>query len=256
MRRGVVCGARAGVGEVIGAAGVNSGVAMTGVDSAGGAVCAGEGLWGGVGLGGRTEGDAKTDGVDISVAVAWAVGTGLGNAGLGVARGLGDADIEGIGVEIATGVVRAVGAAVGDTGVGVARMIGAGVGDEIAAGDGVEIALALAAGVVLEVLDGTGFTRVFEGASAGGVTSAFIFARARSAAGRSVSAAQLFSTVASVSFSFTVCGRSTPMTAVIAGADMTRTSPRTLGGSVVSELTCRSRRYRSIGCRLRERISS
>ncbi len=55
---------------------------------------------------------------------------------------------------------------------------------------------AVAVAIVLEVLDGTGFTNVFEGASGGGVTSAFIFARARSAAERSVSAAQLFSTVA------------------------------------------------------------
>jgi hypothetical protein len=202
-----------------------------------------------------------TDGVDIAGSVACAVGTGLGNAGLGVARGLGDADIKDCGVEIATGVVRAVGAAVGDIGVGVVRVIGAAVGEEIVAEEGVvtgpaPFAGAVADGVLLEVLAGAGFANVFEGASGGGVTSAFIFARARSAAGRSVSAAQLFSTVASVSFSFTVCGRSTPMTAVIAGADMTRTSPRTLGGSVASEFTCRSRRYRSMGCWLRERISS
>jgi hypothetical protein len=126
---------------------------------------------------------------------------------------------------------------------------------------GGEIGLALAgAGVgvaiVVEVLGGAGFTNLFGGASDGGATSAFIFARARSAAARSVSAAQLFSTVVWAMVSFTVCGRSTPWTLVIAGADITRTSPRTVGGAVVSELTRRSRRYRSIGCRLRERISS
>lgn len=45
MGRGVVCGTRSGVDEVTGAAGVKSGLAMTGVDSAGGTVCAGEGFW-------------------------------------------------------------------------------------------------------------------------------------------------------------------------------------------------------------------
>jgi hypothetical protein len=199
---------------------------MTCVDSAGATGSEGEGLWGGGSLRGRAKGEAITEGVDIAVAVALSVGTGLGDGGLGVARA-----------------------------------VEAGVGVEIMAEGAVVIGLALTAaaiadGAVLEVLDGRGFTKVFDGASGGGETSAFIFARARSAAGRSVSAAQLFSTVASVMVSFTFCGRSTPGTAVIAGADITSTSPRTLGGAFVSEFTCRSRRYRSMGCWLRERISS
>lgn len=155
----------------------------------------------------------------------------------------------------------AVGIGRGDGGLGVGRAVEAGVGLEIVAEDGVAIGLALVAaavadGEMLEALDGRGFTKVLEGASAGAAASAFIFARARSAAGRSVSAAQLFSTVVSVIVSFTVCGRSTPGTVVIAGADITRTSPRTVGGAAVSKFTCRSRRYRSMGCWLRERISS
>ena len=79
--------------------------------------------------------------------------------------------------------------------VAVARAVGAVVGAVETDGVGVVIARGVALAVVLEVLDGAGFTNLFEGASGGGVTSAFIFARARSAAARSVSAAQLFSTV-------------------------------------------------------------
>jgi hypothetical protein len=84
---------------------------------------------------------------------------------------------------------------------GIARAVGAGVGvaETVVLGAVIGFALAgaaVAVAIVLEVLDGAGFTNVFEGASGGGVTSAFIFARARSAAERSVSAAQLFSTVA------------------------------------------------------------
>jgi hypothetical protein len=239
MRRGVVWGGRLGVVEVIGVAGVNLGGAITSVDSAGEAVSAG--LGGGTSRRGRAEGESNTEGVDISVAVVRAVGTGVGDAGLGIARGVGAAATEGIGLETATGVVRAVGAAAGDTGL------------EDATGLAPAVA---AAGVMPVVLIGAGFTNVLGGASAGAAASAFIFARARSAAGRSVSAAQLFSTVASLMVSFTVCGRSTPGTLVIGGAEMTRTSPRTVAGTVVSEFACRSRRYRSIGCRLRERISS
>lgn len=163
------------------------------MDSAGETVSEGEGFGRTVGRRGRAEGEADTDGADITVAVARAVGAGVGEAGLEVARAVG----AGVGFEIAAGVARA-----GD-GVGVAET----------AVVGVVTGLALTAAtvaVVREVLDGTGFTNVFEGASSGGVTSAFIFARARSAAGRSVSAAQLFSTVASVIVSFTVCGRSIP----------------------------------------------
>jgi hypothetical protein len=148
------------------------------------------------------------------------------------------------GVDIAVAVALAVGIGLGNSGVGVARAVGAGVGLKIVVEAGAALGLALTAAAVTdgEVLDGRGFTKVLEGALGGTVTSAFIFARARSAAERSVSAAQLFSTVVSVMVSFTVCGRSTPGTVMIAGADITRTSPRTLGGAVVSEFTCRSRR--------------
>lgn len=189
MRRGVVCWARSGVEEVVGTAGVIRGVAMAFADFAGETVGEGKGLGGGVARRGRAEGEANTDGVDIEGTVACVVGAAVGDAGLGVARavgaGVGDAETDG-GVEIAAGVTRTVGA-----GVGVAETLVVGVVIGLAlAGAAVAVA------IVLEVLDGAGFTNVFEGASGGGVTSAFIFARARSAAERSVTAAQFFSTVA------------------------------------------------------------
>jgi hypothetical protein len=209
--------------------------------SAGGAIVdAGEGLVKTAVGRGRTEGEATTGGVEIAGAISRAVAAGLGDAGMG-----------GAGVVIATGVARTVGTVVA-AGLGVARAGGA------SAGVAAEVPAGAAAGVAMvgAVLGGAGFTNVFGGASRGGATSAFIFSRARSAAARSVSGAQLFSTEVWAIVSLTVCGRSTPLTLVIAGADITRTSPRTVGKAVVSELIWRSRRYRSIGCRLRERISS
>lgn len=99
----------------------------------------------------------------------------MGQADLGVALAIG----AGVGVEIVAGVARTVAA-----GIGVAATVVIGVVTGLALAGA-----ALAVTVTVEVLDGTGFTNVFEDASGGGVTSAFIFARARSAAGRSVSAA-------------------------------------------------------------------
>lgn len=204
MRRGVVCGARSGVEEIVGTAGFVRGVAMASTDCAGVAVSEGGGLGEGGGCRGRAEGEANTAGVDTAVAVARAVGAAVGDAALGVARavgagvgdaglgvalateaGVGDVDTDGVGVETAAGVACAVGAVVG-----VAETVFVGLAIGLAL-TGATVVVA----VVPEVLAGAGFTNVFEGASGGGVTSAFIFARARSAAGRSVSAAQLFSTV-------------------------------------------------------------
>jgi hypothetical protein len=178
------------------------------------------------------------------------------DAGLAVARGVGEAKTGGVGLECT--VETGVGA---ETLAGVVRAIGsdAGVGETGGAGIVTGLALAAAAGGVAvgpEGPEGSAFTNVFEGASGGGVDSAFIFARARSAAGRSVSADQLFSTLVSAMVSCTVCGRFTPGMVTSAGADITKTSPRTDGGAAVSALSWRSRRYRSMGRRLRERISS
>ena len=123
----------------------------------------------------------------------------------GVAAGFSAGETAGIGVAIATGVARIAGATVA-AGLGVSRAGGAkaGVAATVLAGTAAGVA------IVVPVLGGPGFTNVFGGASEGGATSAFIFARARSAAARSVSGAQLFSTVVWAIVSFTVCGRSTP----------------------------------------------
>jgi hypothetical protein len=165
--------------------------------------------------------------------------------GRALALGEGEAVADGVAVDIAAAVARAVADGIG---VDETALVG------VEAGVGL-VAATVAVTAGLEAA--SGFTNVFEGASGGGVTSAFIFARARSEAERSVSAAQVFSTVACVRVSFTVCGRSIPCTLVITGADISRTSPRIIGFAVSLFIsTWRWRRYRSIGCWLRERISS
>ncbi len=103
-----------------------------------------------------------------------------------VGAGFGDAAIDGTGVETTAGVVRAIGV---DVGIAVTAAFGVGIGLALTGA-------VVAAVVGVEELEGRrGLTNVFEGASGGGVDSAFIFARARSPAARSVSADQLFSTV-------------------------------------------------------------
>jgi hypothetical protein len=118
-------------------------------------------------------------------------GTGVVNRGVAMAS----TDFEGETVDEGKGLFGGIAgrgrgeADKADGGVAATVVVGAVIGLALA---GAGIALAGA----LEVLEGAGFTNVFEGASGGGVTSAFIFARARSAAERSVSTAQLFSTMA------------------------------------------------------------
>jgi hypothetical protein len=108
--------------------------------------------------------------------------------------------MEGIGVEAVLGDAARIGAG-GETIAGVVRAVGVAIGMAETAGFGVEAGLAPTGAVVpvvvgVELLAGrSGVTIVFEGASGGGVDSAFIFARARSPADRSVSVDQLFSTV-------------------------------------------------------------
>lgn len=182
---------------------------MAKVSADGATVEAGEGLERTAGGRGRTEGEARTEGGEIAGAIAAAVAAAFGEseaAGIGVARTVGAVGAVGFGVVPS-----------GGTNAGVAATM-AGVA------------------TVVDMLGERGFTNVFEGASDGGATSAFIFARARSAAARSGSAAQLFSTVVWAIVSLIDWGRSTPWTLLIEGADITRTSPRTVGNAVVSEL--------------------
>jgi hypothetical protein len=180
---------------VIGGATLASGDA----DTAGAGVMAGEGRGERVvtGLRGVTDGETvAADGV-----------------GLEIGATLGRADCDGAGVDVGAAIIRAVGE-------GAANAAGVGV-----------VAATEATGVELTVTL-VGLTNLFDGASGGGVTSAFIFVRARSEAARSVSAVQVFSTVALVKVSFTLCGRSIPGTLVMTGADISRTSPRTIGFEV------------------------
>jgi hypothetical protein len=114
------------------------------------------------------DGEAATDGVGVEIDVA------AGRA-VAVVRALGDgeADADGVGLDTAAAVARAVA-----DGIGVAETVTIGV----EAGIGLAAATAAVA-VGLEATEVfSGLTNVFEGASGGGVTSAFIFARARSAA--------------------------------------------------------------------------
>jgi hypothetical protein len=229
-------GVEAATGVVLGGVTVGTGLGDTAINGAGVETAAGV---------------VRATGVDVGMAEIAGFGveaaTGVVFGGVTVGTGLGDTALNGVGVETTAGVVRAIG-----VDVGLAETAGFGVGTGPAL-----VGAAVVVVVGVEVLEGRGgITTVFEGASGGGVDSAFIFARARSAAGRSASEAQLFSTVASVRFSFILCGRFIPWSVVRAGADITRTSPRTVAGAVVSEFTCRSRRYLSMGCRLRERTSS
>jgi hypothetical protein len=133
MRRGVVCGRRgACVSVVIGTVGVVRGAAIGFEEAAGETIGAGDGLKGGAGCRGRTEGEGIA-GVEIAVALAWAVGGAMGD-------------------ETGLGVARAVGAGMGDAGFGVAFAVDGGVADVDTGAMGVETA----AGVDLAVGAGMG----------------------------------------------------------------------------------------------------
>jgi hypothetical protein len=182
---------------------------------------------------GVIEGTALASGETDAAGAGVMAGDGRGERVVTGLRGVADGETptaDGVGLEIGAAVGRAVcdGAGV-DIGAVVIRAVGEGAVDT-AAGVGV-MAATEATGVELTVTL-VGLTNLFEGASGGGVTSAFIFVRARSEAARSVSAVQVFSTVASVKVSFILCGRSIPGTLVMTGADISRTSPRTIGFDV------------------------
>jgi hypothetical protein len=119
-----------------------------------------------------------SDGRGVGVAVANGVDFGVA-AGVAVGRTVGLADAEGRVVGLADTDGRAVGLAdIDGRGVGVVETAGMalarGVGAAIVAGDG-EPAVTAGAGATF------GFSKRFGGASGGGVASAFILARARSA---------------------------------------------------------------------------
>ena len=203
------------------------------------------------------------------VAVVVAVATGVWRT-CGVALTVGDGTNSRTGLAVERGLARrdgAVGATVAaaagilgdeadgtcrDDAVGLAR--GACVGE--AAGDA---NADLETGGEVSAIACVGLTKVFGGALGGGVDSDLIFTRAFSAACRSAIPSQPWSTVVCTTVSLTFRGRSAGCAIAIAGAGIWTTSPRmTERGVSASTFAAvwRSRRRRSIGCRLRTRNSS
>ena len=160
---------------------------------------------------GRVLGVVETVGGGVEDAVEAAVGEGLGRGRmLGDGRVLGEAEAAGLGAGeaaiVGAGVVAALrgGVGLGATAVGVAATVAAGV-DEAA----------LSAG-------GTNF---FGGAFGGGVASALILVRARSAAERSETEVQPLSTFTSVTRSFTRRGRKILRTSLRTGTETSSSVP-------------------------------
>jgi hypothetical protein len=178
------------------------------------AEAAGEGI--GVGLGlcltlgdGRTRGEAEAEAVLAGPEVA-----------LGDGRTLAEAEACGV----LAGAALALGA-----------IVGLGPAGAVA---GTVVAAEVAAGATVDV--SPGFTNFLGGALGGGVASARIFVRARSAAERSVTPVQPFSTFTSVTRSFTRRGRDMLRTSLNTGTETSNSAPCTLAGA--SKL--RSRRKR------------
>ena len=168
---------------------------------------------------------AAVAGRAVGLALAWAAGVALAatvgltvGVALALATGLGLA----VGVAAAAGVAVALAAGVGldATGVGEA-VVAAGV--VLAAG--VVAAAAVAAGVVVVDAVSVGFTNRFGGAFGGGVASALILVRARSAAERSAIAVHPFSISTCATRSFTRRGRGISRTSTISGAETSSSLP-------------------------------
>lgn len=239
----VLCGITAGLSPAEGSA--------TGVIDGKGRVCTGGGIVavGGAGTTGRIAGEAVgaavETGDEAGGRVALGVITGDGRIrGVGVAdeaavtlgRGLGATVAAGAAVALGRGVgaIVAIGRAVGatvaiDPGVAVAAIAGGAAGATVAA------AVAPTAGALGA---SAGFTNLFGGAFGGGVASALILVRARSAAERSVMAVQPLSTATSETRSLTLRGRWNPLTLRKRGMVISISSPRTIaarGSAFISE---------------------
>lgn len=171
---------------------------------------------------------AAAAGLAVGVALAWAAGVALA-ATVGLTVGLALALAAGLGLAVAVaaaagiGVVRAAGVGLDATGVGEAV---AAAGVVLAAG--VVAAAAVAAGVVVVDAVSVGFTNRFEGAFGGGVASALILVRARSAAERSAIAVHPFSITTSATRSFTRRGRGISRISTMTGAETSSSLPCTL----------------------------
>jgi hypothetical protein len=236
--RSVVAGGTAGLTVDLGAGVMEGGVALTGM--------VGEG---------RTLGEGET--IAFGVAVAAGVVAEADGAIAGVAEGdaatVGAMEAEALGVAVGDGRLLAVGDAAGvalAAAVAAAAGVAVGATTAVAAGvaAGVEVAAAVAGAVDAgEVVAGpvvvsAGFTNFFGGALVGGVASARILLRARSAAARSAIAVQPVSIVTSTTRSLTVRGRGISDTSTLAGTDTSSSSPRTVAENSASVRDCRRSR--------------
>ena len=200
--------------------------------------------------------------------------TGVGELGVAVACGSPTAprfegEVGAAGLAVACGASvdpgGDVGAVIGAAAVARGVNVGCGMGVDLSAvggGDvGAEVAVGLTGGVAVGVVDGVvaatelasvARTKLFGGASRGGVASDLIFARACSASRWLLIAAQPKSTVAWPIVSLMVRGRSLGRAGAITGAGISTTSPRTIArASFACTLLCRSRRRRLMGVRVR-----
>lgn len=168
---------------------------------------------------------AAAAGLAVGVALAWAAGVVLA-AAVGLTVGVALALAAGVGlaatvaVVVGVAVAREAGVGLDATGVGEA---GADAGVVLAAG--VVAAAAVAAGVAAVVAASDGFTNRFEGALGGGVASALIFVRARSAAERSAIAVQPLSITTSATRSFTLRGRGMSGISTMTGVETSSSLP-------------------------------
>jgi hypothetical protein len=251
-----------GVGKGVGLIGIEGGtrgVRRTGATEAAGVVIglteAEAAVWGA----------AVADGLDLIVGRGWirgdgdAAGVGLGNVvaagrGVGLVTGFGVAAAVERGVGLVTGFGVAVAVAFGvAAGVAVAAAFASGVALGVTAGvalaaagavvvgAGAVVVAAVGAGVADAVVvdASTGLTNFFGGAFGGGVASAFILVRARSAAERSAIAVQPVSMFNSMTRSLTRRGRGRSRTSVMTGAEISSSSPRTVA---IISVFCRRRR--------------
>lgn len=181
-------------------------------------------------------------GAALAAAVAEAVGVAFCIAGVALAAAVGLA--VGVALALAAGVALAAAVAAAT---GVAVALAAGVALAAAAGvvlaAGVVAAAAVAAGVAVVSDVSFGLTNRFEGALGGGVASALILVRARSAAERSAIAVQPLSIITSATRSFTLRGRGMSGISTITGAETSSSSPRTLADAK-SPSICDCRRKR------------
>lgn len=237
--RSVVAGGTAGLTVDLGAGVMAGGVALNGMEGEGRTLGGGETIALGVAvaagivaeadgaIAGVAEGDTATVGAMEGEALGVAVGDGRLLA-------VGDA----AGVALAAAVAAAAGVAVGAT-TAVAAGVAAGVDVAAAVAGAVDVAGEVVAGAVVV---SAGFTNFFGGALVGGVASARILLRARSAAARSAIAVQPVSIVTSTTRSLTVRGRGISDTSTLAGTDTSSSSPRTVAENSASVRDCRRSR--------------